>query len=187
MAAFKIGKLVMRSLFKKPATLMYPVVPRVWEERTRGHIEVEMKDCILCGICQKKCPANAIVVDRPKKSWTIERMRCVQCSYCVEVCPKACLRNENAYTSPETQKVVDTYVVPEVPAAEGAAAPAATEGGEIKCDLDACIFCGICVKKCPVSALTVDRAAKTWEIDKDACVLCNVCVTACPKKCLINE
>lgn len=112
MAAFKIGKMVLKSLFKKPATLMYPVVPRQWQERTRGHIEVDMAACILCGICQRKCPANAITVNRAKKSWTIERMDCVQCGYCVEVCPKTCLVNENTYTTPHTEKVVDTYIAP---------------------------------------------------------------------------
>lgn len=112
MAAFKLGKMVMRSLFKKPATLMYPVIPRKWEERTRGHIEIGIDSCIYCGICQKKCPTNAITVDRAKKAWSIERMQCIQCSCCVEVCPKKCLTNENAYTTPHTEKVVDRYVGP---------------------------------------------------------------------------
>jgi len=109
MAVFKLGKTIMRSLFKKPATLMYPVVPRNWEERTRGHIENDIDDCIFCGICQKKCPTNALQVNKNKKSWTIERMACIQCSCCVEVCPKKCLTNENAYTTPHTEKIVDTY------------------------------------------------------------------------------
>lgn len=112
MAVFKLGKMIISSLFKKPATLMYPVVPREWQERTRGHIEVDMEQCILCGICQKKCPTNAITVDRPKKSWTIERMQCIQCGCCIDYCPKKCLVNENLYTIPSTKKVVDTYVVP---------------------------------------------------------------------------
>ncbi|MDR3304800.1 MAG: 4Fe-4S binding protein, partial [Clostridiales Family XIII bacterium] len=64
MANLKIGKLVLRSLFRKPATLMYPVKPRVYTERTRGRIEVDMQACILCGICSRKCPTDAIDVDR---------------------------------------------------------------------------------------------------------------------------
>ncbi|WP_051280610.1 4Fe-4S dicluster domain-containing protein [Anaerovorax odorimutans] len=112
MAAFKIGKVVLRSLFKKPATLMYPVVPRKWEERTRGHIDININDCIFCGICARKCPTNAITVDRNKKSWTIERMQCIQCTHCVDLCPKHCLSNENTYTTPEVEKVVDLHVAP---------------------------------------------------------------------------
>lgn len=118
----------MRSLFKKPATLMYPVVPREWQERTRGHIENEINDCIFCGICQRKCPTNALVVDKAKRSWTIERMACIQCSCCVEVCPKKCLTNENTYTTPSTEKIVDTYVgAAPAPKPEVKAAPAVKE------------------------------------------------------------
>ena len=122
MATFKLGKTVFASLFKKPATLMYPVIPRVWQENTRGHISIDIDACILCGICQKKCPTDAITVDKGAKSWSIQRMRCVQCSCCVEVCPKKCLKNENTYTTPNTAKVVDTFVQPEkAPAPEKAA------------------------------------------------------------------
>ncbi len=112
MAAFKMGKVVLRSLFKKPATLMYPVVPRQYYENTRGHIAIDVETCILCGICQRRCPANAIEVNRQKKTWMIERMKCVQCSGCVVVCPKDSLSNMNTYTQPETQKVVDTFTIP---------------------------------------------------------------------------
>ncbi|MEG1929688.1 MAG: 4Fe-4S binding protein [Anaerovorax sp.] len=191
MAMFKMGRMVMRSLFKKPATLMYPVVPREYFAGTRGHISIDENSCILCGICQKKCPANAITVDRAKRTWTIARMQCIQCSGCVVACPKQCLTNENTYTTPNTEKVVDAVAIPKVEpvkaAGGGKSAPAATDGGEIKCDLDTCIFCGICQKKCPSEAIQVVRKDKTWTIDKGACVLCNVCVEACPKKCLVNE
>ena len=60
MGVMKIGKMVMSHLFRKPSTLMYPVIPRKFEERTRGHIEIDVDACILCGICQKRCPTDAI-------------------------------------------------------------------------------------------------------------------------------
>ena len=110
MANLKIGRMVLRSLFKKPATLMYPVIPREWKERTRGRIEIDIDDCIFCGICSRKCPTDAITVDREAKSWTIARMGCIQCSCCVETCPKNCLVNEAGYTAPDTEKQVDTFV-----------------------------------------------------------------------------
>lgn len=109
MAAIKLGKMIIRSLFNKPATLMYPVVQRQWQERTRGHIESNIDSCIFCGICQRKCPSAAITVDRPNRTWSIARMQCIQCGCCVEACPKKCLRIDNAYTSPGTVKIVDTY------------------------------------------------------------------------------
>ena len=126
MLVSKISKLVLRSLFKKPATLMYPVVPRVWEERTRGHIGIVEEDCILCGICMRKCPTNCITVDRNKRKWIIERMQCIQCGCCVEVCPKQCLTMEQAYTTPETFKVVDTHDIPAPPPKAAPVAPAPT-------------------------------------------------------------
>ncbi len=117
MAVFSLNKMVMRSLFQKPATKMYPVLPREWQELTRGHIENNIDDCIFCGICQKKCPTDAIAVDKPAKSWTIERMQCVQCGCCVDLCPKNCLSNENTYTAPNREKVTDTVIQPvELPA-----------------------------------------------------------------------
>jgi formate hydrogenlyase subunit 6/NADH:ubiquinone oxidoreductase subunit I len=202
MAVLKIGKMVMGSLFKKPATLMYPVVPREWQERTRGHIDIVMDDCILCGICAKKCPTQAISVARDAKSWTIQRMRCIQCSCCVEVCPKKCLVNRGDYTAPSTGKTVDVFGKPvaeePAPAGDGSAAAAPTpEGGTLKC-ADTCIYCGICAKKCPQDALKVSRAKKNaqtgeldgenlWSVDGDACILCGICVDACPKKSLAIE
>ena len=54
MGAFKFAKTVLKSTFKKPATLMYPVVEREWQERTRGSIDIDADKCILCGICGKK-------------------------------------------------------------------------------------------------------------------------------------
>ncbi|MGI6737423.1 MAG: 4Fe-4S binding protein [Anaerovoracaceae bacterium] len=115
MGVFKLGKVVTRSLFHKPATLMYPVIPRQWQERTRGHIEIDVSKCILCGICSRKCPTNAITVDRKARTWQIQRMQCIQCSCCVETCPKQCLSNEPEYTAPNVVKVTDSFDVPETP------------------------------------------------------------------------
>ena len=109
----KIGKMVLRSLVKKPATLMYPVVPRAWKERTRGRIEIDIDNCIFCGICSRKCPTDAITVDRNTKSWAIARMGCIQCCCCVEVCPKDCLENMAGYTSPDMGKIVDAFMKPD--------------------------------------------------------------------------
>lgn len=52
--------------------------------------------------------------------------------------------------------------------------------GHIQWD-DSCIFCGICVRKCPTGALEVDRQAKTWRINRFDCVQCGSCVESCPK------
>jgi formate hydrogenlyase subunit 6/NADH:ubiquinone oxidoreductase subunit I len=56
--------------------------------------------------------------------------------------------------------------------------------GKVEINVELCVFCGICQKKCPTGAITVDRQAKKWEIERFKCITCNYCVEACPKKCL---
>lgn len=182
MGFFAFGKTIIGSIFKKPATLMYPVVPREWEERTRGSVSIDVEGCIGCTLCAKACPTNAIDVDKKGGTWTIQRMQCVQCSACVDCCPKKCLTMENLYTIPDVVKVVDTFEIP-------TKAPAKAEGGEAAADgdltcADTCVFCGLCVKACPADALKVDRKEKLWEVDMENCVKCGACIDKCPKKSL---
>ena len=59
--------------------------------------------------------------------------------------------------------------------------------GSVRCDIETCVFCGICAKTCPASAITVDKSASTWQIDPLSCVQCEYCVRACPKSSLAME
>ncbi len=56
--------------------------------------------------------------------------------------------------------------------------------GKIENDINKCIFCGMCGKRCPTYAITVDKENKDWQIDRLKCCICNHCVEVCPKKCL---
>ena len=56
--------------------------------------------------------------------------------------------------------------------------------GHIGIDIDACIFCGMCGRKCPIGAIKVDRAQRSWSIDRFKCIMCGACSESCPKKCL---
>ncbi len=105
MAFNVISKTVMKSLFSKPATAMYPVIKNEFYPNTRGSIEMaHIDNCTFCGICSKRCPADAIAVDRAEKRWEIDRIRCIACSFCVQLCPKNCLSAERQYTAPMTDK-----------------------------------------------------------------------------------
>jgi Formate hydrogenlyase subunit 6/NADH:ubiquinone oxidoreductase 23 kD subunit (chain I) len=112
MGSFKITKTVLKSLFRKPATIGYPAEPIEYAEGMRGHVEISADKCILCGICSKKCPTDAIEVSKADRMWTIHRMQCIQCAHCVEVCPKQCLCMEKGYTAPDTSKTIDTIAIP---------------------------------------------------------------------------
>jgi len=115
MATFKIGKMLMSSLFKKPSTRAYPAVEGKYTEMTRGHIEIDADKCILCGMCSKKCPADAITVDKTERKWIIDRMSCVQCQACVESCPKECLIVRTENDAATTEKTIDLVMIPEKP------------------------------------------------------------------------
>lgn len=62
--------------------------------------------------------------------------------------------------------------------------PARTRG-QVAIDMDACILCGMCMRKCPAGAIQVDRAARTWSIERFGCIQCNSCVESCPRSACI--
>lgn len=43
---------------------------------------------------------------------------------------------------------------------------------------ETCISCGICIKRCPMDALSLNTGEIT--LDKDRCIGCGLCVTKCP-------
>ncbi len=131
------------NLFRPPVTTTYPVKPATYPERSRGHVEIEVDDCIGCSMCVRCCPSNALAVNKLKGTWTINRFDCVACGYCVEKCPKKCLQIVPGYQTPEPQKAEATYTKsPEVLAEEerkrkeaAAKAAAARAAAKAKADI----------------------------------------------------
>ena len=111
----KMTKTALEGLFRKPATVRYPLERKPVYAATRGRIAIEEAKCILCVLCDKKCPTGAIKVDRAGKTWAIDRLRCIQCGYCVEVCPKKCLVMQTMYSPPVVARSVDVVAVPFTP------------------------------------------------------------------------
>ncbi len=88
---------IFKNLVSKPATRMYPREKRETFKDVRGQIGIDIDKCIFCGICSKKCPANALEVNRGEKSWEIDHFNCIICGVCEEVCPKKCISTEVSY------------------------------------------------------------------------------------------
>jgi formate hydrogenlyase subunit 6/NADH:ubiquinone oxidoreductase subunit I len=120
MSVFGMSRTIMRNLFSRPATRLYPT--RVKEphrtERSRGRIEIDIEACIFCSACAKRCPTDAIIVLKADKEWNIDRLRCCTCNACVEVCPKKCLTMDNRYTPPTVTKDKDIFRQPPRPPKE---------------------------------------------------------------------
>lgn len=95
---------VMKNFFSKPVTRLYPVNDRKPFERTRGRIYFDNTNCVYCGMCQRKCPADAIEVDRANSTWKLNAFRCIICGECVNSCPKKCISLTNRRRSTSSVK-----------------------------------------------------------------------------------
>ena len=100
---------LLKNLMSKPVTKNYPEEPAVYPERTRGHIEIDIDQCISCGLCVRNCPPRCIVVDKGEGTWTINRFDCIACGYCASKCPKKCLSLVPGYQKPGREKASVTY------------------------------------------------------------------------------
>lgn len=113
MGAFKLGKMTFGSLFKKPETLLYPVEKKPQPEGLKGHIALDVKTCILCGMCGRSCPTDCIAVDKQERTWAIDRFACIQCGYCITVCPKNSLTMDPNYAPAAVKAEKDVIEVPD--------------------------------------------------------------------------
>lgn len=89
----KMLSLVMDSLFKKPATVLYPSVRPEVVENFRGKLKFFQDRCIGCKICMRDCPSNAIEIIRiseteKKFKAVVSLDKCIYCGQCVDSCPK---------------------------------------------------------------------------------------------------
>ncbi len=117
MGSFKLGGMTFGSLFKKPETLLYPFETKTPPAGLKGHIVIDASRCILCGICAKTCPADAIAVEKKDRTWAIDPFRCVQCASCVRACPKSCLTMDPASAPIATAQSCTVVEVPDPKAA----------------------------------------------------------------------
>lgn len=110
MGVFKLAGMTVKSLFGKAPTRKYPYEKREPFERTRGGVTMgDIKGCIHCSICEKKCPANAIKVDKAAETWTHWPYKCIACDACVRACPKHVIVTEQAHPPVTTKPAPVTF------------------------------------------------------------------------------
>ena len=56
--------------------------------------------------------------------------------------------------------------------------------GTLEFDLDSCVFCNLCARRCPAAAITCVREDKYFAIEQLTCIACGVCVEVCNKNSL---
>ena len=100
---------VLKNLFSPPVTTSYPAEPAVYPERSRGHITIDIDDCISCGMCVRCCPPGCLAVSKQDYTWTINRFDCIACGNCVERCPKKCLHMVPGYQEPMGAKSEEVF------------------------------------------------------------------------------
>ncbi|NTV90760.1 MAG: 4Fe-4S dicluster domain-containing protein [Clostridiales bacterium] len=101
---------IIRNLASKPATRIYPKERREPFANTRGHIGIDIEKCIFCGICAKKCPSNAIKVERKEMSWEIDYYICLICGACAEACPRKCINIKEDYLTSSYEKKKGLFI-----------------------------------------------------------------------------
>lgn len=100
---------VLKNLVSRPATLRYPSVPAKIPDSERGRIVYDMKKCIFCGLCERRCPTNAIKMDKGNKRQMVSRAKCIACGVCVESCPTDAISMRPEYSSPATSPEIHVY------------------------------------------------------------------------------
>ena len=92
--------MTLRNFFRRPVTVRYPTVKRVYPDRFRGILALTYdkdtgeENCIGCRLCEFICPPQVIKVEMLKaekrnwaKTFTLELYSCEFCELCVQVCP----------------------------------------------------------------------------------------------------
>jgi NADH-quinone oxidoreductase subunit I len=123
LALFRGLLIVLRYMFVKPVTLLYPEKKRELPARSRGrHYLTLWKDgkerCVGCELCQVVCPSQAIFVkaaqnnpvdphshgERYAEDFQINMLRCIYCGYCEEACPTGAIILSNEYELSATSR-----------------------------------------------------------------------------------
>ncbi len=106
---FDMLRTLVTNLLHGPATRRYPAQARPPFPSARGRVESVIENCIFCGLCQKRCPADCIVVNRAERTWSLDPYQCIICGVCVEVCPTRAIAMHTEYRKPRYERTPLTH------------------------------------------------------------------------------
>ena len=153
-------------------TKLGPVLPIARGLVDMDYLNVNGKNCVLCGLCASACPFGALEFEINNKNikdldeypiWkhsaSIDEDECLYCKACETACPQDAITIKREL--PERSKLVT---------------------GEINIDEDKCIYCGVCEELCPPQAISMkqEKMDREIKVDENKCVYCLVCKRACP-------
>lgn len=99
----------MKNLVSRPATRLYPAVPAEIPRTDRGRIVYDMSKCIFCGLCEKRCPTHAIIMDKANKRQSVSRAKCIACGVCIDSCPTDTIEMRPEYSPPSLAPEIHVY------------------------------------------------------------------------------
>ncbi len=144
---------------------------------------------VVCSHCEKPpcvaaCPEKALYKDGVSAPTLLDAAKCTGCGLCIEACPVGTLQMDRAGKLVlKCDQCAERMKEGLLPACVSGCPTGALEWhtGRIQYAVDAkaCKACGMCIKVCPVEAIT--GAKKTPHvIDTGKCIKCGNCFIECP-------
>ncbi|ENN96833.1 4Fe-4S ferredoxin iron-sulfur binding domain protein [Methanocaldococcus villosus KIN24-T80] len=159
--------------------------------------ELDINECIGCGLCTKHCPTEAIKIFKFRNiicehcgvcldicdaiignRFSIDESKCKKCGICLLFCSIPVIKNN--VPKPKTPIILE-YKCNEC----GLCSCEAIDLKNKKIDENKCKFCLECVKKCPLKAIiTPEEYVKSMfiKVDVESCIFCRMCEEVCPIK-----